>query len=382
MNLNEMSVEELEQRKAAISTEIDAPETDVDALLEEVRSINAELERRKALEAQREEVRSAVANGMGEVRETVIEEVKMEKSVEEIRNSKEYIDAYANYIKTGDATECRTLLSSNATGGTVAVPDFVYEEIKTAWEEDEILGRVKKTFAPGNMGVTYEVSASGATNHAEGGDPVSEETLVLATVRLLPVSVKKWIGVTDEAMDMAGREFLQYVISELKHQIIDGVVKNLLDNAIAIAAGSATGPAVGTVASAPTVYTVAQALGQLSGRAKDPIVIMTRDAWAAFKSAQAQAPYAYDPFEGLKVAFVSDDVLGAYTGADEGDVYAIVADVNYGALANFPAGDDVKIKIDETTLMADDVVRILGRMFVGIGVVAPKAFCVIAVPEA
>ena len=34
----------------------------------------------------------------------------------EVRNSKEYIDGYANYIKTGDDSECRALLSENGGG--------------------------------------------------------------------------------------------------------------------------------------------------------------------------------------------------------------------------------------------------------------------------
>ena len=49
----------------------------------------------------------------------------------EIRQSAEYIDAYANYIKTGDATECRALLTENASG-RVAVPELVEGIVKTA----------------------------------------------------------------------------------------------------------------------------------------------------------------------------------------------------------------------------------------------------------
>ena len=50
--MEKMTIEELEARKAAIATEIDAPEADLDALDEEVRSINQELENRKAAEDQ------------------------------------------------------------------------------------------------------------------------------------------------------------------------------------------------------------------------------------------------------------------------------------------------------------------------------------------
>ena len=56
-------------------------------------AINEELETRKAEEAKRNEIRDAVANGAGET----IEEIKEEREnkpmgIEEIRNSKEYVD--------------------------------------------------------------------------------------------------------------------------------------------------------------------------------------------------------------------------------------------------------------------------------------------------
>ena len=67
MEFNEMSIEQLEERKAAIATEIDAPEADLDALEEEIRGINEELENRRAEEAKRAEIRSQGAQGAGVV---------------------------------------------------------------------------------------------------------------------------------------------------------------------------------------------------------------------------------------------------------------------------------------------------------------------------
>ena len=48
MELNEMTVEQLEERRMAIVAEIEAPEADLNGLEEEMRAINAELENRKA----------------------------------------------------------------------------------------------------------------------------------------------------------------------------------------------------------------------------------------------------------------------------------------------------------------------------------------------
>ena len=77
MDITEMTVEELMERRAAIGTEIDAPEADLDALEAEARSINEEIESRKAAEEKRNEIRNAVAQGDGEIKETFeIEERK------------------------------------------------------------------------------------------------------------------------------------------------------------------------------------------------------------------------------------------------------------------------------------------------------------------
>ena len=67
MNFKEMSIEDLETRKSAIASEIETDGADLDALEEEVRGINAELEARKAEEAKKAEIRSAVAAGQGTV---------------------------------------------------------------------------------------------------------------------------------------------------------------------------------------------------------------------------------------------------------------------------------------------------------------------------
>ena len=52
--IKKMTIAELEARKAAIHAELDQEGTDLDALQEEVRAINEELEARKAEAAKRE----------------------------------------------------------------------------------------------------------------------------------------------------------------------------------------------------------------------------------------------------------------------------------------------------------------------------------------
>ena len=169
MDFKTMTIEELEARKAAIATESEAEGADVDALLEEVRGINSELEARKAEAAKQAELRAAVAAGAGTViTEAPKEERTNKMDLNEIRKSDAYVKAYANYIKTEDDSECRALLSENATNGTVPVPEIVYDIIKNAWERDGIARRVRKAYLRGNLKVGFEISSDGAVIFTEG----------------------------------------------------------------------------------------------------------------------------------------------------------------------------------------------------------------------
>lgn len=373
MEIKEMTIEELEARKAQIAEEVEADGVDLDALEEEVRAIKAELEARKAEEAKKAEIRSAVASGAGTVVKEFEEEKKTVMNSEEIRNSKEYIDAYAEYIKSSDPTECRALLSENDTNGTVPVPELVYDIVKTAWEREGIMSRVRKAYLRGNLKVGFEISSSAAATHSEGV-AVNEESLVLGVVELIPESIKKWISISDEALDMRGESFLRYIYDELAYRIAKKAADLLVAKIQACGTVSTTTcPGVPAIKVAtPTLGTVADAIAQLSDEAANPVIMMNKLTWATFKGLQAAGNYGYDPFEGLPVVF--NDTITAISAATTGVAYMIVGDLDHGALANFPNGDDITFKYDEMTLATQDLVRVIGREFVGMGVVAPNAF--------
>ena len=373
MEFKEMTVEQLEERKAAIPAELDNEDADLNALEEEVRGINAELEERKVAEEKKVEIREAVAAGQG----TVVEQVKVEEvkkmDINEIRNSKEYIDAYAEYIKTNDPAECRALLTENVSG-QVPVPEMVYDIVKTAWQREGIMSRVRKAFVKGNLKVGFEISGTDAAVHTEGGDAVAEETLVLGVVNLVPQSIKKWISVSDEALDLRGEAFLDYIYDELAYRIAKKAADLLVAQIEACGTVSTTTcPSVPVVtAASASLGTIAAAMAALSDDAANPTIIMNKATWGTFKALQASGNYGYDPFEGLDVVF--NNTITAYSAASTGDTYAIVGDLDQGALANFPNGEGIEFKFDDTTLMTSDLVRVLGREYVGIGVVAPDAF--------
>ena len=377
MDFKTMTIEELEARKAAIATESEAEGADVDALLTEVRGINEELEARKAEAAKQAELRAAVAAGAGTViTEAPKEERETKMDLNEIRKSDAYVKAYANYIKTEDDSECRALLSENATNGTVPVPEIVYDIIKNAWERDGIARRVRKAYLRGNLKVGFEISSDGAVIFTEGsGTEIDPENLVLGIVELVPQSIKKVIQVSDEALDLAGAAFLQYLYDELVYQIAKKAVDTLLAKISALSTvATTTAVNVGVVtATTVTVDITAKALAELSDQATDNVLVMNRQSWGAFKAAQAANKFNYDPFEGLPVIF--NNSLKAFSAATTGETWMIVGDFNEGAMFNFPNGDDINIVVDRLSLKKQDLVEVFGREFVGIGVVGPNAFC-------
>lgn len=377
MEIKEMTAADLEARKAELAeTDFESlAAEDLEAIETEARAINEELEERAAVEAKKQEVRDMLAAGKAPEAEVIEkqEERKMPDNME-IRNSKEYIDAYAEFIKTGDDAECRGLLTENAVSGTVPVPEMVYDIVKTAWDREGITRRVRKAYYKGNLKVGFEISGTDAAVHTEGGDPVAEETLVLGVVELIPQSIKKWISISDEVMDMRGEAFLRYIYDELTYRI----AKKAADGIIAAieacgTVSTTTCPSVPKItATTITMGLAASAIGTLSDEAANPVIMMNKATWAKFKAVEYANGYGADPFEGLDVEF--NNTIKSFDAATTGETYMIVGDLDHGALMNLPNGEGIDFKFDDTTLMTNDMIRVLGRMFVAEKVVAPNAF--------
>ena len=377
MELNEMTIEEMETRKSEIVTESTVEGADLDALEAEMKSINEELETRKSLEAEKAEKRQAIAEGEGVVVRTFTEEKKDMKTPEEIRASKEYVDAFARYLISEDATECRALLTTDASG-SVPVPVMVDEIIRTAWDNDEILSRVRKTSIRGNLKVAFELSADGAYVHTEGTSAPTEEALALGIVTMIPKNIKKWIHISDEAIAMGGETLVRYIYDELTYQII----KKLAALVVADVAGGATtatssAASVAKITEAPSVVTFADAFANLSDEAKNPVIVMNKLTYANFVAAQAAGNFAFDPFRGMPVLF--NNSLPAYDSASTNAVYAFVGDLS-GVQVNYPEGDGIVIKYDDVTEAEADLVKIVGRQYVAHALTACGRFCVVAKP--
>lgn len=380
MELKDMTIEQLEERKAAIASEIETDGADLDALENEVRSIKAELEARANEEAKKVELRKTVAEMKAPVVvEKVVEEEKREmKTNDEIRASQEYVDAYARYLVSENDAEVRSLLTTQVSG-TVPVPSIVDDIIRTAWEKSDILSRIRKTNIRGNLKVPFELSADGAWVHTEGTTAPTEESLALGIVEMVPRNVKKWIRISDEAIAMGGETLVRYIYDELTYQILKKLTE-LVINDIKTASTSASASAVSAqkVTLAPGLTTVTSAFAKLSDEASDPVIIMNKLTYADFIAAQAAGNFSFDPFNGLPVLFTS--ALPAYSVASANAVYAIVGDLK-GAQLNYPEGEGIVIKYDDVSEAEADLVKIVGRQYVAHALTACDRFCNIAKPS-
>ena len=374
-----MTIEEIETRMAEIKQEIETPDADLDALTEETRKLVAEKDEIRKVAREEEEQRRKVAEGAGEVKEMHESEVKP-MTVDEIRNSTEYVEAFARYIRNGDPRECRTMLKTENASGSVPVPVLVDDIVRTAWDNEEILSRVKKTNFRGNLKVAFERSADGAYIHTEGSTAPTEEDLALGIVTMIPANIKKWIRIPDEVVTMGGEAFVRYIYEELTYRIIKKLSDLVVGDIAALdTSNSATAPGAAKITMAPGLNTIATAYANLSDEARNPVIIMNKLTYAAFNEAYAAGNFAVDPFKGLPVLY--NNTLPAYSAASSNAVYAIVGDLD-GAQVNYPEGEGVITKWDEVTEAEKDLVKIVGRQYAAHAVTAPFRFTNIAKPAA
>ena len=365
------TMKEIEERKAQILEEMEQDGADLEALKKEMDELRENAQQIREAAAKAEETRKAIASGAAGI--TVGETRKAEKAartVDEIRGSKEYVDAFARYLQTEDARECRALLSENAPAdGQVPVPTLVDPIIKTEWEKSEILNRVNKTSFKGNLKSAFERAADPAYEHLEGTTAITEEDLTLGVVELKPKNIKKFVRISDEVIATGGEALVSYVYKELAHQILLLLVKKIV-TAIASASTSHSSSAVGIpkIGGTPDLSIVVTAEAELSDEAENPVIVINRKSSANFHQAKVAGNFAVDPYDGLPVLYTS--ALPAYATASDDAVWMIVGDLD-AVQVNYPEGEGIITKWDDLSEAEADMVKVHGRQFAGYGVTKP-----------
>lgn len=365
-----MSASELEVRANELAKESETATTE--RLAEISVELDAIEERKKVLEIQKRAA-EAVANGAGQPIGQPTPKVE-KRTIKEVRDSQEYIEAFAKYVRTNKDIECRALLTENVetigdNSGPVPVPTFIEERIRQAWERDEIWRRVRKTFVPGNLKVGFEISATDAVWHEEGAAAPTEEKIILGIVTMVPKTLKKWIKVSTEVMALGAYDMLVYLYDEITYKIIKKATETAMakiDAAPASSSSVAVGVPVATFTGTnPTTADIINAKALLKGDLNDVVVICSRETEAAVKVEALGAGFAYDPFDGSEVLH--------YDFPQTTTTKMVIGDLA-GILANLPEGDAVKFIFDELSLAEEDLVKIVGRMMASIEVVEPGAF--------
>lgn len=378
MDINLMTLEQIEERKAEIDQLLETDGADLDALSTEIEQLKT---RKAELIAERKAILEEVSQ-IPDDETTIIErgEKPMEKTLVEVLKSAEYEEAYARYIKTEDATEVRSLLSEMVDSGTVPVPTYLNERIMTAWDNSELFKRVNKSYIKGTIRQGFELSATGAAKHTEG-DMVnlpSEEELTIGVVEIKPVSLKKWISISDEVMDMTGRAFLDYIYDEIEYRIVKLAEEEAIKIIKSLSTASASAVSVKNYSGEPAANLCIMAEALLTDEARNPVFIANKQTIAQFKSLMTADGYLINnPFNNMPT--IAQNSLPSYETASAGAVYAIIGDLS-AFRANFPNGTEVKFKFDDLSLAEKDLIKIVGRMYVGMNVVACDRFVLVKKP--
>lgn len=373
--IKNFTLEEIEKRLAEIGTEIDAADE------EKINSLNEEL---TALETRKGEIKmeerkadmKAVIEGAGNVIEKA--PAKEERTLESVKASAEYVDAFANYIKTGSDKECRALLTDLVDGGSVPTPTLIDDFINTAWERANLISRVRRVSFKGTAKFPFEYSATGASVHVEGADAPNEEELELGTVSIEPQMLKKWIKVSDEVIELKGQAFLDYIYDEIEEKILklaDALVIAAIKAAPASATTTAAGVRAVTVADVDFT-TIFQAQAELVSEARNQVAIMNKkmyfNKFMGLKDTADRPIYNVVANNGAPTYYINGvEVLFDDTMADN---EIIVGDLG-GVVMNLPNGREVTFVTDALSLAEYDLVKIVGKMYAGIGVVRDGFFC-------
>lgn len=361
--------EQLEARKAELMDIIENPE----ANLEEVESeINALEARAKELI---EEKRTAIEQIANSNNAKIIEklEVKKDMDIMEMRNSNEYAKAYATYMLKGDETEMRSLLSENVTSNYFPMPKILSDKIAHAWEKAKLFDGVTITSIKGNIRTGFEITATGANIHTEGAEAPDEETISLGVEEVINKSIKKWISVSTELMDIEGDKVMEYLYTEFASKIVKKAQETLIADIIARPSTSSTskmGVKVYTLTGEPTREDIIMAKALLSDEASDNLAFIANKSQIAKMKATITADgYALaNPFDDCVA--VADSTIATYASASSDNAVGIIVDKE-AILCNKPNGDELKFTIDELSLAEDDLVKVVGRELVALGLKAP-----------
>lgn len=267
MEFKDMTIEQLEERKAAIVAELDAPEADLDALEAEMKGINEEIEARKEAEAKKAEIRSAVASGAGTVIKSFEETEERENKMFGIE-TQEYRDAFmANLV--GRATEeQRAILADNSAYGDglslpVGLDRDIWDQVTTA---HPILSDVD-VYRTG-MAIKVTKMTPAAITKKMDSAASSEQTFTSAEVTLVGADYHTYVAISYAEAKMSQGAMERFLVREVADAIGEALAKDVFARILSDA-GNAQKV---TPASGATMFDNVKAAMALAIQARNPVI--------------------------------------------------------------------------------------------------------------
>lgn len=213
MDFTTWTIEQLNERRAAIAQEVDQDGADLEALENEARAINAELERRRAAETRRAAIRDAVAGGSGMPASGIVPQARNRVFAVD---SVEYRNAWVRNL-TGrelSAEERASLTQAAAVIPTLTV-NAVWDRLV---QPAELLGRVDVSQFPSYVRFPKATTNNPATSQAVGAT-ITESSDVIGYVDLIPNEYVKMLTVGADIDHMAIDAIHDWIVNNLVGQI-------------------------------------------------------------------------------------------------------------------------------------------------------------------
>ena len=223
IDIKTASADELMERRTQIGAEVDNPEADLNALEEEARAINAELETRKAEEAKKNELREkAMTEG------EVILEMKEEERKEMFGiESKEYRDAFMANLVCKATPEQRAILADNSAYGDglslpVALDKAIWDQVNS---NHPILADVDILRTGIAIKVT-KMTPAAITKKMDSASS-SEQTFTGVDVTLVGADYHTYVCLSYAEAKMSQGAMEQFLINEIANAIGEALAKDV-----------------------------------------------------------------------------------------------------------------------------------------------------------
>ncbi len=219
MNLDEMNLQQVEERLAALDVEV-REATEAEAVEKAAEEKKGLLTRKAELVDLEQRKKTTLELNEGKAPEKIIEARKEEKKMEVEkmldRSSEEYRSAW---LKNLQGKELNEVEKRALTGGTSALPEATANKVvEILVDTVPLLNEIELFRMPGSINIAVEVTAPGATREAAGGT-VTESTAVLRQVTLAGYNMNAFIRLGADLAQQAVSAFEDWLTRKLADAI-------------------------------------------------------------------------------------------------------------------------------------------------------------------